>query len=300
MPRGKKVSPIEREAWLAKFQSGESISDIAAQANRHQSTVSKGIRQAEDEKSRAVARASMYQHTLETHNRAMVAALVRHKERLNFRPLSQIAAYHSHKNSPVRPPDFPFELNLRKFIRHDDWHVEGIHGLENELIRQHLRDRVTMWRNYDKWLDDHARYLWHVWRLSVDVSENFRAESRLEPVWDKEGFFDSCSISLVEASVELAGTGESEIVASLNTDHGYVNTGTIRLAFAESREALERGKSVFETVVREAAKSGDAKTIATEAPQLIQTLPATKRPFELIQAMQIVEGVCEACKPYVK
>ncbi len=300
MPRGKKVSPIEREAWLAKFQSGESISEIAAQANRHQSTVSKGIRQAEDEKSRAVARASMYQHTLETHNRAMVAALVRHKERLSFRPPSQIAPYHSHKNSPVRPPDFPFELNPREFIRHDDWHVEGIHGLENDLIRHHLRDRITMWRNYDKWLDDHARYLWHVWRLSVDVSENFRAESRLEPVRDKEGFFDSCSISLVEASVELAGTGESELVAGLNTDHGNVNAGPIRLAHAESPESLERAKLVFETVVGQAARGGDAKIIATEAPRLTQLLPGIKRPFELIQVMQIVEGVCEACKPYVK
>ncbi len=300
MPRGKKVSQVEKETWLVKFQSGESISEIAAQANRHQSTVSKGIRQAEDEKSRAVARASMYQNTLETHNRAMVAALVRHKERLSFRPPNQIAAYHSHKSSPVRPPDFPFELEPRKFIRRDDWHVEGVHGLENELIREHLRDRVTMWRNYDKWLADHARYLWHVWRLSVDVAENFREESGLEPVRDKEGFFDSCTIRLVEASLELAGTGESEHIAKLNTDHGNVNTGNVRLAYAESQETLERAKSAFASIVRGTAEGGDAKIAAAEASRLSQSLPAIKRPFELIQAMQIVEGVCEACKPYVK
>lgn len=301
MPRGPKVSPQERAQWLETYNSGMTIAEIAKAAGRDPGTVSKGIRRAQDEKTRAIARQEMYRTTLEEHNRAMVAALGRHKEQMSFWPAHKIASSYSHPGQGgTSSVDFPFEENEKRFIRRNNWHVEGVHGLENELVQEHLKNRIPMWNSYRKWLDQHAGYLWHVWRLSIQAVRQFQSLTGLEPTTRDADYLPECSIGLAEAVLELAGSRRSEIVNSLEIKDYGLDSNRGLFVRSDSAEVLNKAKEVFKSTVTELAVGHDAEAIVGIVPQLERDLPKIRRQFELIQVMSVVEGSCEACKSYVK
>ena len=81
MPRGKKVSPVERRNWLAEFEQGTSVSEIATRAKRAVSAVRTHIEVARNERDQGDAKAHLTRKAYEDHYQDLLdaAELIRSK-----------------------------------------------------------------------------------------------------------------------------------------------------------------------------------------------------------------------------
>lgn len=81
MPRGKKVSPVERRNWLAEFEQGTSVSEIASLAKRAVSAVRTHIEVARNERDQGDAKAHLTRKAYQDHYQDLldVAELTRSK-----------------------------------------------------------------------------------------------------------------------------------------------------------------------------------------------------------------------------
>lgn len=292
------VSKEDREEWRTKHLSGVTIADIATEAERDPSTISKHIRKAEGEQERLSARVGLYAEAIRTHNERMLAALRRLKERLSFVPPHRMTASSGQPGQPgIDPADQHFELDQANFRRHEIV-VEGEHGLELELVREHLGDRVRLWRIYDNWREDHARYLWHAWRMGMHAARRFERSSGLGRVESGEGFGASCVNQICSVAIEFAHSGPGQIAKRLSIQGTSLKVDGIQVVHAEDSEMLERASEAIEKVVVELSEGDDAKAVATAVSELPDREKKLRRDFELIAIMGIVTGTCEACKPY--
>lgn len=161
-----------------------------------------------------------------------------------------------------------------------------------------------MWNSYDKWLKDHARYLWQCWRLGFEAFTEFKYRTGLSTEYDRsvledEGWYhEGCMQKLVEAAVEYAKTGSSKIVESLRDDDSSMVADGTGIAFSKSQETRTKVKNAFARIAKDLGRSKDAKEVAAAIPDLKKRADAIRRQFEMIRVMGFIEGTCEACRAY--
>lgn len=307
MPKRRKPSRRLIEEWVKQNDAGMTYAEIGKEHGYHETTVSKRVKVAREERSLTAARTNLITAVLQEHNQKLLAALGRHRDRLQFRPLHQITSAHSHPGEgAISVHEYGFVPDLKKFEM-VMWRVEGENSLENEIVRDHLMPtRPTMWTNYDRWLRDHARYLWQAWRLGFEAFTEFRSRTGLSTEREttepeaSEWFLQGCIQKLVEAAVEIAGSRFSEIVESLRDDDNYVRVGDTRIVFAKSHRTREKVRAAFAEIAQDLARSEGAREIAGLIPGLKTRAESIRRQFEMVRVMGFIEGSCEACKAYVK
>ncbi len=81
MPRGKKVSPIERRTWLDQFEQGISVSEISKIAKRAASAVRTHISVAQHEREQGIAKAHLTRNAYQDHFRDLLAVAEQLRER---------------------------------------------------------------------------------------------------------------------------------------------------------------------------------------------------------------------------
>lgn len=299
MARGAGVSKNDRMKWLEQHRKGDRIDSIARQSGRDPSVVGKNIKTAEREEERYAARIAVYQDSIRGHNTAMTAALRRLRDRLSFQFPHRVTASLSHtEGGGDQPGDFLFEDDLANF-RVRQLVVEGEHGLENELIREHLRDRVTLWRDYDKWLGDHARYLWEAWRFGEKASRRFQKESGLKPI-EGDGFSASCINQLCGVAFGMDKEPSQSVESRLRVDGSSLQFEGVRIVHSPEDPKLQRAKSAFVSVAAELKQRDEARQIAQEVIHLPEREKKLRREFDVIAVMGLIVDTCEACKSFIK
>ena len=299
MARGPSVSKMERQRWLEKHRAGATLGAIAREDGRDASIVGKNIKKAEKEEEHLAARSAIFEDSIRSHNTAMVAALRRLKDRLSFKKPHNVTASLSHPGRGFRLHEFPFEDDLANFrIRRTL--VEGEHGLENELVREHLQDRVTLWRDYDRWLEDHARYLYDAWRFGEAASRRFQSESGLKPVDEGEGFTASCIIQLCDIGFGLDKDPSKPVEGRLRADGQNLKFEDVPMVYSPKGRMLEKAMHAFISVATELKDRDDAKQISQAVIQLPEREKKLRRDFDIIAVMNLITGTCQACKPLFK
>ena len=300
MSRASWVSKQEREEWRKKHRSGLPIAQIAKDAGRDPSTVAKNLRKADEDYERLVARIALYENAIRDHGDRMLGALTRLKERLSFVPPHRVATSSSHPGQgALQPPDLPFELDPSNFHR-QELVVEGEHGLEHELVREHLADRVRLWRDYDRWLTDHGLYLWQAWRMGSDASQRFGRLSGLGPVSEGEGFGPSCVDRLCAVAIDLTEDGSMLVTGRLRVDGPGLEVDGTKVVHSAAPKKLTRAVDAFQKVAAELVEHDGAQVVANAIRELPAREKRLRREFDLIAVMGIVGGTCEACKPYIR
>lgn len=99
--------------------------------------------------------------------------------------------------------------------------------------------------------------------------------------------------------VELAGSLDFDWVF-IDCEHGVMSEYGLRSPKTVLKIKASRAKETFETTATTLAGGTDAEQIVDLIPRLNSDLAKIRRQFELIEAMGVVEGFCEACKSYVK
>ncbi len=299
MARGPSVSKMERQRWLEKHRGGATLAAIAKEDGRDASIVGKNIKKAEKEEEHLAARSAIFEDSIRSHNTAMVAALRRLKDRLSYKLPHNVTASLSHPGRGFRLHEFPFEDDLANFrIRRTT--VLGEHGLENELVREHLSDRVRLWRDYDRWLEDHARYLYDAWRFGEETSRRLQSESGLKPADEGEGFTAHCINQLCDIGFGLDKDPSKPVEGRLRVDGPNLKFEDHSIVYSPKGRMLEKAKHTFISVVTEFKERDDAKQISQAVIQLPEREEKLRREFDIIAVMNLITGTCEACKPLFK
>ncbi len=290
---------MERQRWLEKHRAGATLAAIAKEYGRDASIVGKNIKKAEKEEEHLAARSAIFEDSIRGHNNAMITALRRLKDRLSFQDPNKVTASISHPGSGLRPNELPFDDDLANF-RIRDTVVEGEHGLENELVREHLQDRLKLWRDYDGWLNDHNLYLYEAWRFGERASRRFQSESGLQPTDSGEGFGASCVNQLCGVGFGLDKDPAKPVEDRLQVIGSNLEFEGVQIVRSSEDTKLENAKHAFISIATELKERDEAKNITQAVIQLPKTEKKLRREFDIIAVMNLITGACEACKPLFK
>ena len=299
----KKISIQQKRAWLAEYEDGKSIKDIAQGANRDTRTINESLEDARRDRDARFARAELMKDALYKHqdllrnglNNIMRSLEIPHND---YAPLS----WHEGERSI-----FKRTYNLKE--------LTGLHGISfkkgrplassvlvDDLLRQHFRNDKT-WKLLVQWEKaylDHINSRLNLQEKLVSLVEQKTGYHLVDRKNNESSFVYSYTTGpiLYEAAIESAlKTGikyNLEADVKIDLDSGEVRYRGSSLAKAPGNEE-ECRKNILRAY-EELIEPSAIEHVVTSHTGLSEIAAKAKQAVEEVNVLGYIPGSCNVCR----
>lgn len=301
MPRGKNITPAQRQAWLEQYEQGATVITLAKRENRDVRTIKAQLQRAVDEREMVIARRDLIRESLSAHNEELRQAATRVLESVGVVPDERITPVSSFpKAHGVERGRLAFDPSVSSSIAVVT-DPNSRDGKFEKLLREHLKSERTLWRGIDRWQDRHASYQSECLELGRQVSESVVKATCLEPVESSrnaEGFTEHFVSWSARLAIESWRNDRTKPKIDLSIGGGSLMLGGSTLARSESDEKLELARQEFIDQVDAMRRSREVRLIAEEQAWLEAQAEKLRDRLENLLLFGLIPGKCLACRRY--
>jgi hypothetical protein len=298
----KKVSLIEKRAWLAEYESGNSEASIAHKARRDVRTIKKGIEEARRERDTRIARADLIKEALRSHNESLLKLI---RETL----------------STVKPPGsnqtIPWKReNISDLIRIDGGNVryENLPELKVTSITLDTEDK-TEWALLEEHLKpERSLNFLGQWKkaLAAHLEARIAAKRKLANLLQEKtgchladlpisgSFLYSSSVDflfqqMTQQLLQLADTSDLNSNIFIDTEKGNVRYGASTILAHDPRKERECRQHILDAL-KVLLSSDEAQSVIDTYPAVKDLTTKARQTLEEISLLGLVPGQCRVCR----
>ena len=300
MPRrGNNITPALRQEWLQQYELGKTFKEIARTSRKDQRTVKAHIERATQEQEIRLARGDQIRRALDRHSHDLLETATRIRERIHVLPderFTPIAAfptstvgsrfgdgYHIDPDELTVVADSGGDARSEKLAR---------------LLREHLRDERTLWRDLDNWWKAWVEYVEGCLQLGRSVASEFETATGLRPVaagGSAPGFHEALVSWLCRLALETAGSIGSSPAPEVEASSGQLRLDGSTLAVPDSATRLETARHAFLTTLKKLSDSPEARRVARLNELLESDGESIRDRLEDILLFEYISGRCRVC-----
>ena len=300
MPKVRTITKAERTKWLDDYHAGMSMENLAKRDGRDSRTVKKWIEFTVDERDRERARTERYGDALRKHDESLLTSLRGLRAGLSVANHESITpSAHFPTSSRIDRNRITFEPDVSEF-KPSPSNLDRDTRRMRQMLRQHLATEAKLWRDYDRWIERHDRFVWSCYVLGQTVGDQIKDRTGLDPHTggsELNGFTEDfiswvCRLAIEAARDRTMASPESPTV----TDGRQLVWSGAWLAASALSEELEAGKRAFMDLATELSTSEVVKSIAGELDALNATRESVEDPLADLLLLGVVGGRCDLCR----